>query len=142
MDKFWIGLGGQYYQGDQINPTDIEVPQRPDATCTWDGQEWVANVQQQTAITEAGFQAAIQAWLDAAAQSLNYDSIESACTYISDPNTLWANQGRAFVNWRSSVWTQVYTELAEVQAGQINPPTSIEEYIKSLPQPNIPTTVA
>jgi hypothetical protein len=29
-----------YYEGDQINPSDIAVPQRPDYTHTWDGQAW------------------------------------------------------------------------------------------------------
>ena len=29
-----------YYEGDQISPSDIAVPQRPDYTYTWDGQAW------------------------------------------------------------------------------------------------------
>lgn len=91
---------------------------------------------------EASFSTAIQNWLDTTAKSFNYDSIESACTYISDPNTLWSNQGKAFVTWRSAVWTQVYAELATVIAGQAQAPVSVEQYLTTLAQPNIPTSVS
>ena len=29
-----------YYEGDQISPSDIAVPRRPDGTHVWDGQAW------------------------------------------------------------------------------------------------------
>nr|WP_198982698.1 hypothetical protein [Herbaspirillum sp. ASV7] len=30
-----------YYEGDQIDALDVEVPQRPNATDTWDGAAWL-----------------------------------------------------------------------------------------------------
>lgn len=32
---------GAYYEGDQVNWQDLEVPKRPDASHTWDGTKWV-----------------------------------------------------------------------------------------------------
>lgn len=33
---YWLGAAGNYWEGDRVDPTDIEVTQRPYYTCDWD----------------------------------------------------------------------------------------------------------
>lgn len=37
----FLDSNGNYYESDKAVYTDIEVPQRPDSTYKWNGEEWV-----------------------------------------------------------------------------------------------------
>jgi len=82
--------------------------------------------------------AAIQAELDRQAQLKGYDNIVSACSYASGPDSdPFAAEGRAFLAWRSAVWTQAYAVLAEVEAGTKPMPTP-EESVAQMPALTLP----
>ncbi len=77
--------------------------------------------------------AAIQNHLDAYARSWGYDSIISACTYVNDPFPRFAAEGLVLRDWRSSVWQYVESVATAIELGQIQPPSSIEEALASIP---------
>ena len=67
---------------------------------------------------------AIQAELDRQAQAKGYDNIVSACSYAAQAvGAPFQAEGAAFLAWRSSVWVQAYSELAQIQAGTMSMPT-------------------
>lgn len=74
---------------------------------------------------------AVQAHLDAAAKTRNYDDIVSACSYAGAANPFQA-EGIAFVAWRGDVWATCYEVMDEVQAGGRAAPT-IAALIAELP---------
>lgn len=41
MSNYWFGSAMGYHGGDPL-PGDVQIPQRPDPSCTWDGAEWSA----------------------------------------------------------------------------------------------------
>lgn len=79
------------------------------------------------------FQQEIQNYMDLKAQELNYDSIFTAITYENDSNSKFANEAKAFKQWRSNVWTTCYAILDECLAGTREVPTK-EELIALLPE--------
>lgn len=54
------------------------------------------------------YSAAVQAHLDAAAQSRLYTDGNSLATYTASTNEQWAAEADAFVAWRDAIWQQVY----------------------------------
>lgn len=78
------------------------------------------------------YQLAIQTLIDSTAQGRNYDSGNSCVSYVGDPNATYDAEAVAFRNWRSSVWTYAYAELAKVQAGTRSQPT-VEAFLGELP---------
>ena len=82
---------------------------------------------------QAKFVAAIQGRLDAWAQTRNYDSILSACTYATDPDPQLQAEGQVCVNLRSATWRAGYTILAQVQAGTRPMPSSLSDIEADLP---------
>ena len=98
----------------------------------WTGSDWVDHVPPPPPLTEADYTRAIQTHLDAQAQARQYDSIQSAVTYIDDPNPTYAAEAAALRDWRSSVWTYALAELARVQAGERVQP-SVEDLVAELP---------
>lgn len=54
------------------------------------------------------YRRAVQAHLDAAAQSRLYTDGNSLATYTASTNEQWAAEAAAFVAWRDAVWLQVY----------------------------------
>jgi hypothetical protein len=79
------------------------------------------------------YRRAVQAHVDATAQARGYDSGVSAASYAGDPNPAWAAEAAAFIAWRSAVWVVVFDMLADVQAGQMAPPSSPDALIATLP---------
>lgn len=73
--------------------------------------------------TVAQYTAAIQSMLDAKAQERHYDSILSACTYVTSTNATFHAEGQACVQWRDAVWAESYELMAQVQAGTLAQPT-------------------
>ncbi len=87
-----------------------------------------APVRIQTAIVNA-----VQARLDAFAQTRNYDGILSAATYASSTVPKFAAEGQCAVNGRDSTWATLYTLMAEVEAGTRPMPTSYADIEPLLP---------
>lgn len=75
----------------------------------------------------------VQLRLDTFAQSRNYDSILSACTYATSAIPKFAQEGQAAVNARDSTWATLYTILGEVQGGTRPMPTGYAEIEAELP---------
>lgn len=59
-------------------------------------------------LTLNDYKDAVQAHLDAAAQSRLYTDGNSLATYTASTNEQWAAEAAAFVAWRDAVWQQVY----------------------------------
>lgn len=67
---------------------------------------------------------AVQAIMDAKAQSYGYDDLTTAVTYADEPAVAkFQTEGQAFRQWRSLVWNSAYGILAQVQAGTRTFPT-------------------
>jgi hypothetical protein len=79
---------------------------------------------------------AVQAQLDATAQSYGYDDIATAITYRGDKNPRFAAEAEGLFDLRSDAWTTAYAILAEVQSGARPFPT-IPEALALLPSLNI-----
>lgn len=82
---------------------------------------------------QRNFSAAIQKRLDTFAQTRNYDSILSACTYATSTVAKFNTEGQACVNLRDATWAAAYDILAEVQAGKRPMPTDIADIEADLP---------
>lgn len=78
------------------------------------------------------YRAAIQAHVDATAQTKNYDSGNSLASYVASTNAQWAGEAQAFVAWRDAVWLYAYTELDKVMRGEREQP-SVEAFVAELP---------
>jgi hypothetical protein len=77
--------------------------------------------------------AATQARLDDFAQTRNYDSILSACTYTGSEKPKFAAEGQYAKDARDDTWAALYAILAEVQAGTRPMPTGFEDVEPDLP---------
>ena len=80
---------------------------------------------------------AVQAHIDATAQSMGYDSILTAVSYASEPAVPeFQAQAIALRAWRSVVWLATNVVLNQVLAGGV-PPTA-DDLVASLPKFNAP----
>ena len=80
----------------------------------------------------AAFTAAIQARLDAFAQTRLYDGILSVCTYATSSVPSFAAEAAYCVAQRDATWEAGYTILADVQGGRRSMPT-VEQVMAELP---------
>lgn len=80
-----------------------------------------------------GYENAVQAHLDATAQSRDYDNTYTCLSYLSSTDEIWNRESNAFNAWRDSVWRKCHEILNAVMAGAIEPPT-VEELISQLPE--------
>jgi len=87
----------------------------------------VAKVKQE--ITDA-----TSARLDAFAQTRNYDSILSACTYASSTVAQFAQEGQLCVNLRDATWGKLYQIMQEVEADTRPMPASYADIEAELPE--------
>jgi hypothetical protein len=72
--------------------------------------------------------------LDTFAKTRNYDGILSLCTYVSDSNPKFQQEGQYGIIIRGETWTKLYEILAEVEAGTRPVPNDYEEIEPELPQ--------
>jgi hypothetical protein len=86
-----------------------------------------------TAQIEAQYNGAVQAMLDAYAQSMRYDSMLSMSTYVNSSNAQFKAESTAALAWRDAVWASAYTTLAAVQAGTQPMPASVAAFLATLP---------
>lgn len=75
---------------------------------------------------------AVQAALDAFAQTRGYDGIMSACSYSNSTDAQFKLEADYCIQLRDSTWRMGYAILAEVKAGN-RPVPSVEELIAELP---------
>tara|TARA_R110000824_G_scaffold62042_1_gene164503 strand:+ start:4662 stop:5063 length:402 start_codon:yes stop_codon:yes gene_type:complete len=73
-----------------------------------------------------------QSVMDAQAQSMGYDNIFTAISYIGDPFPRFNDEAVALRAYRSQVWQHSNDLMAQVLAGKIAQPT-LEEYERGLP---------
>lgn len=78
------------------------------------------------------FRRAVQAHVDATAQTRDYDNGNSIAGYVASTNPIWAAEAQAFVAWRDAVWAYAFAELAKVQNGAREIST-VEEFLAELP---------
>jgi hypothetical protein len=82
---------------------------------------------------QAAFTAQIQARLDDFAQTRNYDSILSACTYATSTVQKFAAEGQYCVEARDATWAAAYAILDAVLAGDRPMPESIADIEDDIP---------
>lgn len=88
---------------------------------------------------EAIYVDAIQKHLDTSAQSYKYDDIKSAVTYADEPAiTKYQDEGKAFRQWRSKVWSYM-TNLLELYVADpvANPMPTMDYVLANMPALNI-----
>lgn len=71
--------------------------------------------------------------LDDFAQTRNYDSILSACTYATSTVLQFAKEGQYCVNMRDATWAKLYQIMQEVEAGTRPMPTGYADIESELP---------
>jgi hypothetical protein len=91
---------------------------------------------------KAQYRAAIQAHIDATAQSRSYDSGSALAGYVNSTVAPWRAEAEAFIAWRDAVWLFVFEKLAQVETGDVSPPNSTEAMIALLPAMEWPNTEA
>lgn len=111
-DAGWEALGVVISTKDVVMPTPIEPTDE--------------DIQEQ--LTQK-----VQAYLDAEAKALNYDSCLSVCSYVETGVSKFDDEGKAFRAWRSAVWAKGYEIVAAVKAGTRTVPTE-EELFAELPK--------
>ncbi|MFM9926892.1 hypothetical protein VLK31_28170 [Variovorax sp. H27-G14] len=83
-------------------------------------------------LTMADVQKAVQERLDEFARTRNYDSILSACTYVTSAVPKFKAEGEAAIQARDAAWHACYGILTEVQGGARPMPT-LDEVLAELP---------
>lgn len=79
------------------------------------------------------YENAVQAHLDATAQTRGYDNTYTCLSYLNSTDDIWKRESNAFNAWRDSVWRKAHEILDAFMSGAINQPT-IEEVIAQLPK--------
>jgi hypothetical protein len=80
------------------------------------------------------FRIAVQDHVDATARSRQYENGFALAGYVSSTIASWRAEAETFVVWRDQVWLFVFEKMAQVEAGEIDPPESPEALIGWLPQ--------
>ena len=78
------------------------------------------------------YENAVQAHLDATAQTRGYDNTYTCLSYLSSTDEKWKRESNAFNVWRDNVWRKAHEILNAVLCGAIPQPT-VEEVIAQLP---------
>ena len=79
------------------------------------------------------YENAVQAHLDAMAQTRGYDNTYTCLSYLSSTDEKWKRESNAFNVWRDNVWRKAHEILDAVLCGAIPQPT-VEEVIAQLPK--------
>ena len=75
--------------------------------------------------------AAIQAHIDATAQTKGYNDAVSCASYATCTNAAWQAEAVALISWRDACWGYDYNLLAQAQAGGAIP--TFDEIMSGLP---------
>ena len=79
------------------------------------------------------YENAVQAHLDATAQTRGYDNTYTCLSYTTSKDETWLRESLAFSEWRDSVWRKAHEILNAFKVGAIPQPT-VEEVIAQLPK--------
>jgi len=85
------------------------------------------------ALKEA-YRQAVQAHIDATAAQRGYEAGHTLAGYTASAVPLWQAEAQAFVVWRDQVWLSVFDTLAQIEAGEAEPPKSADALIGTLPK--------
>lgn len=124
-----IGTDEEYYKSIGMELMDVEEG--------YDGNWYIsgkAPTPPQPSVEEIlkGYENAVQAHLDATAQSRGYDNTYTCLSYLSSTDEIWKRESNAFNAWRDQVWRKCHEILNAFMAGEIEQPT-VEELIEQLP---------
>ncbi len=121
-----------------VDYTQIVEEQNPELNNgTWT-QVWsvrAATAEEQSAamtVITRQYTDAIQEYLDQTAQTRNYATILSACSYAAGNHPKYSAEGQACLVWREAVWDKCYEILNDVQTG-VRPPPTLQQVISELP---------
>ena len=76
---------------------------------------------------------AVQAWMDGKVRERLYDNVDSTSKYLGCPDAVFAAEAAAVQAWVAAVWRKCYELQAEILAGVMQEPASVEEFIGLLP---------
>jgi len=79
------------------------------------------------------FEFAVQAYLDTTAQSWQYESINTAVTYVASTNATFKAEATVLIAWRDQVWGACYTAMAAIKAGTQAMPATAAAFVATLP---------
>ena len=71
----------------------------------------------------------VQELIDSTAQQKRYDTGESCCSYVGDPDEEFNADAVAFQAWRGRCWRICYNILNSVTAGTVPPEDVTDEYV-------------
>lgn len=71
----------------------------------------------------------VQELIDSTAQQKRYDTGESCCSYVGDPDEEFNADAVAFQAWRGRCWRTCYNILNSVTAGTVSPEEVTNEYV-------------
>ena len=71
----------------------------------------------------------VQELIDSTAQQKRYDTGESCCSYVGDPDEEFNADAVAFQAWRGRCWRTCYNILDSVKAGTVAPEVVTNEYV-------------
>lgn len=71
----------------------------------------------------------VQELIDSTAQQKRYDTGESCCSYVGDPDEEFNSDAVAFQAWRGRCWRICYNILNSVKAGTVAPEDVTDEYV-------------
>lgn len=71
----------------------------------------------------------VQELIDSTAQQKRYDTGESCCSYVGDPDEEFNADAVAFQAWRGRCWRTCYNILNSVKAGTVAPEDVTDEYV-------------
>lgn len=71
----------------------------------------------------------VQELIDSTAQQKHYDTGESCCSYVGDPEEEFNADAVAFQAWRGRCWRTCYNILNSVTAGTVPPENVTDEYV-------------
>lgn len=80
---YWIDTSDNYWEGDRLHPTDIEVTQRPYPTCDWNAgtSSWDYNLPNTRIYVKNVYNTAME------------DDLNSALRESTDPSNVWISLG-------------------------------------------------
>lgn len=71
----------------------------------------------------------VQELIDSTANQKRYDTGESCCSYVGDPDEEFNADAVAFQAWRGRCWRTCYNILDSVKAGTVAPEDVTDEYV-------------
>jgi len=71
------------------------------------------------------YSAAVEAHIEAVAQSRQFSGASSLASYTASTNLVWQAEARAFIAWRDAVWVSALAQMdALQQSGAVWPPVA------------------